>query len=417
MHSTNGAFSLVGATRVRSQGPASRGFRVDWGTMRTTWLCLLASLLLASCGRDGVGLLGEGTGLGDGGPGPTDGAGPVPDGLLARKDGSVPDGDLAPDASRLDGGLIECQVPRDCLDQRGQPPPCPNGPSVWSCNAGGFCEVDCNPSQCRTDCDCPPEYACVAPSPSNPISSCQAANRRNLCCTNPMCPPGESCIELGGGRSMCPLSQPDAGPRPDGGPTPDGGTPDAGTATPVGDPCAAQNVCGPIGFCIDSSQGFPDGYCSQDCSMFGSPCPAGSACRGFGGGNAVCLGECASNAECRMGYLCVQLGLDPQRVCWPNPGGSMNPNGEGVGGACTGDEDCQTGLTCLNFQGWPGGYCTKQLCDPTTNPCPSGSSCFNFPDFFSLCLENCPNGGTQSTCAPGYYCLGPTGQQGACLPN
>jgi hypothetical protein len=176
-------------------------------------------------------------------------------------------------------------------------------------------------------------------------------------------------------------------------------------------------ACGPIGFCIEESNGFPDGYCTQDCGPSGNACPMGSDCRGFGMGNALCLDECNSNPECRTDYVCVQVGLDPQRVCWPEPGGSTNPNGNPVGDACSIDDDCDTGLQCLDFMGWPGGYCTKQFCDPMTNPCPNGSSCFNFPGFFSLCLDDCPNGGTMSDCRNGYYCLGPTGQPGGCLPD
>lgn len=392
----------------------------------------LVLLLSYGCGRDSVGLLGGG-----------DGDGGLRDGFVTGTDGPIyldegpplgKDAEPGPDVPRprFDAGGPECLDRLDCFDRYGPPPPCMGSPSVWECNRN-FCEVVCVPPSCQNDCDCPSQLACLT-------GSCQVANRRNLCCTNPNCPPGQVCIEPGGGQGVCPAPPPDAGvfdtgfpPPLDGGPPPpldgggpfdggfpfDAGRPDSGqVVTPVGDPCAQQNMCGPIGFCIDQSQGFPDGYCSQDCgAQGGQPCPVGSVCRGFGGGNAICLDACASNNECRMGYLCVQVGLDPQRVCWPMGGGSTNPNGNAVGGVCGGDNDCQSGLSCLNFMGWPGGYCTKQFCDPLTNPCPSGSSCFNFPGSFSICLDDCPNGGTQSDCRPGYYCLGPTGQQGGCLPN
>ena len=373
------------------------------------WLVVVAALAL-SCGRDQVLLLG-GEDDGDGG---------------LRKDGFVPDpGDgpvddrdvpRYPDVPSFDGGMGECNRPRDCRDLYGDPPFCPNGnPSVWDCSPQGFCTVECLPDQCFDDCDCDPFLACIN-------GSCQPAGRRNLCCTSPECPTGAECIEPGGGRGICP-GDVDAGLPRDGGFRPDGGRdggviPDAGMPeTPVGDPCASQFMCGPIGFCIEEENGFPDGYCSQDCGPAGEPCPPGAVCKGFDMGNAICLDACSSNAECRSEYVCVQVGLDPQRVCWPTPGGSNNPNGNAVGGECGTDDDCATGLQCLSFQGWPGGYCTKQFCDPMTNPCPGGSSCFNFPGFFSLCLDDCPIGGTQSDCRPGYYCLGPTGQPGGCLPN
>lgn len=388
----------------------------------------LALVLLVSvgCGRDSVGLLGGSDGDGgrrDGSVLGTDGPIVIDEGPPLGKDsGPGPD---RPPPPPPDGGETECFSRRDCFDRYGPPPACMEGPSIWECNRNR-CEVECLPSECRNDCDCPFELACFG-------GSCRVANRLNQCCFNPACPPGDFCVLPGGGQDVCPPPPPDAGvrdtgfpPPPDGGPPPpdggvifDGGRPDSGTlVTPVGDPCAVQSMCGPIGFCIDQSQGFPDGYCSQSCSpQGGQPCPTGSVCRGFGGGNNICLDACASNAECRMGYLCVQVGLDPQRVCWPAGGGSTNPNGNAVGGSCGGDNDCLTGLTCLSFMGWPGGYCTKQFCDPLNNPCPSGSSCFNFPGSFSICLDDCPNGGTQSDCRPGYYCLGPTGQPGGCIPN
>jgi hypothetical protein len=363
------------------------------------------ALLAFSCGRDAVFALGEGPD-GDGGVlGNKDAF--IPDGPFIADEGPGPDGFVPDNGFPRDDGGPECFRPRDCRMKYGEPGPCPDGESRWAC-IDGVCSTECIEMNCENDCDCDPFLACIG-------NVCQPADRRNLCCSNPDCPPGDFCIEPGGGRSMC-EGDPDGGVRDTG--FPDGGIPDTGTEeTPVGEACGDQFQCGPIGFCIGEDQGFPDGYCSQDCSQGGQPCPMGADCRGFGMGNAICLDACASNPECRTGYICVQVGLDPQRVCWPDPGGSMNPNGNVVGGECNGDEDCQSGLQCLNFMGWPGGYCTKQFCDPQTNPCPGGSQCFNFPGFFSLCLDTCPNGGTMSDCRPGYYCLGPTGQPGGCIPN
>jgi hypothetical protein len=176
-----------------------------------------------------------------------------------------------------------------------------------------------------------------------------------------------------------------------------------------------DGMCAP-GFCIDQQNGFPGGYCSQDCGPTGMMCPPGADCRRFGPMQQLCLDECTVNSECRTGYGCVQLGVVTQKVCWPISPGSMNPNGDPVGSACMADGDCRTGLSCLQFQGWPGGYCTIPYCDPMNNPCPGGSDCYAFPGLFSLCLANCPSGGSQSTCRNGYYCLGPTGQQGVCIP-
>lgn len=146
-------------------------------------------------------------------------------------------------------------------------------------------------------------------------------------------------------------------------------------------------------------------------------CPVGATCQDFGPGQSFCLDECASTAECRADYQCIQLGLSPSRVCYPVPPGSSNPNGDPVGSGCVSDNDCAQGLSCLADQGWPGGYCTLAYCDPQTNPCPGGSDCFNFPGSYSLCLNQCPSGGSTSTCRPGYYCFGPAQSPGNCLPN
>lgn len=185
---------------------------------------------------------------------------------------------------------------------------------------------------------------------------------------------------------------------------------------PVGSACVAPNDCNG-GVCLDQSQGFVDGYCTQQCGRGGNNCPVGATCQEFGPRQSFCLDECATATDCRMGYECVRLGTAQSRVCFPVPEGSTNPMGDPVGSACAADNDCEQGLTCLQDQGWPGGYCTRVYCDPMTNPCPSASSCYAFPASYSLCLADCPSGGSQSTCRTGYYCLGPSGGPGGCLGN
>ena len=187
---------------------------------------------------------------------------------------------------------------------------------------------------------------------------------------------------------------------------------------PVGAACMAQPDCAG-GFCIDESQGFQDGYCTQQCGG-GVTCPGDGVCRRFDRNNVLCLDGCQGNADCRNGYSCIQLGIQPERVCWPTSGGSTNPMGDPVGSGCADDDDCFQGLTCLPDQGrggWSGGYCTVSNCDPLTNPCPGGSQCYAFPGLYSLCLAECPQAGTRSTCRNDYYCLGPTGQSGVCIGN
>ncbi len=215
---------------------------------------------------------------------------------------------------------------------------------------------------------------------------------------------------------MCPNVNPDGGVF-DAGPAPDGGRVDAGPPPEwVGDACFAQNQCGAgAGFCIDEDSGFPGGYCSAECGAGRPACPAGSICQDFGEPDGFCLDVCAGNADCRPSYECTRLPFSAERVCWPRIPGSSNPNGAPVGDPCFEVEQCGLGLTC--FDQWPDGYCTRFYCDPVTNPCPGGSQCYAFPGALSLCLEDCPSGGTTQGCRPGYYCLGPTNQPGVCIAN
>jgi hypothetical protein len=499
---------------------------------------LIIGLAASACGRSLFGELEDGLdgSLGGGSDGPLGGdigsgvdtgfgfpdADTADFGGRRHRDAMPGDGPLFPDSGRPG----TCNIPPDC-DMQFPPPTCPNGqPGKWDC-LNMTCVARCEGPQCSTDCDCPPNLACIA-------NGCVPADRNNQCCTNPFCPPGQLCIEPngrqsmcpsspdggpgcindcdcppfagcvngscvanmsqrpnqccsvqpcppgatcevpGGGQAMCPLSPPDGGvpcfndcdcpfdqgcfvgqcsanlrqrtnlccfapecvppgdfcELPGGGSSTcqgvidggiadgggDAGPPDAGAPTPVGAPCMPGfGSCGAIGFCIDESQGFPGGYCSQTCSM-GMMCPSAAACFDVGM-SSICLDECMMPSDCRLGYGCVRLGLNPQPVCWPIPPSSMNPNGSPVGSACMGDNDCMSGLQCVRVPGggFPDGYCSKVYCDPVTNPCPSGSDCYAFPGLFSLCLEQCPSGGSQSTCRTGYYCLGATGQPGVCV--
>ena len=209
----------------------------------------------------------------------------------------------------------------------------------------------------------------------------------------------------------------DTGSPSDGGftPGPDAGGPDAGIPTVVGAACGVTEAC-PGGQCIEEAAGFPGGYCSQACGPGEAPCPSGAACRDVGFELPLCFDTCETTAACRSGYRCVQLGATSGRVCWPFVSGSTNPGGRSVGSACAVDDDCVQGTQCRQA-GWPGGYCTVMFCDVVSRPCPSGSSCFAFPGSTSMCLANCPRGGSQSTCRAGYFCFGLNGLPGGCIPN
>ena len=300
-----------------------------------------------------------------------------PDGRSDRCRGTSPPPpypDAGPGPPAPDGG-------RPPTDSGPMPPPFPDtGPRPPG--------VDGGPSPCRTDCDCPFNLSCAR-------GACVPLNRPNLCCANPGCPPGSSCVNPDGTRGTCGMM--------------------TGTV-PVGQACTGSSDCNG-GFCINMSSGFPGGYCSTGCGG-GQMCPGDAVCHTLGR-NQVCLDGCNTNSDCRTGYGCRRLGTQTQRVCWPQSSGSMNPGGDPVGSACQRDDDCRTGLTCQQASGrsFPGGYCTITYCDPQTNPCPMGSQCYAFPQSYSLCLMECPSGGSQSTCRTGYYCLGPSGGAGVCVTN
>ena len=333
-------------------------------------------LMLAGCGRDPLLHGGER----DAGPN------------VEPPDGSIPGFDAGrPDAA------IQCFSPFDCQQRFGSPPLCPRGPSEWRC-VTRQCRVQCLPgSNCISDCECSLGRVCR-------LGQCVPTTERNRCCSNPDCPPRSTCVLPNGALDICEPA--DAG-------VPDAGRPDSGQRAPVGGACSGPQDC-EGGLCLGTNGGFPGGYCSQACGGAGL-CPTGSDCRELETGQRVCLDSCVDNVECRSGYRCVQLGATPGRVCWPVEPGSNNPLGAPVGSFCEVDNDCEEGTQCLTA--FPDGYCTIVFCDVLTYPCPSGSSCFAVPSSVSLCLADCPSGGSPSTCRDGYFCFGQNGEPGACVPN
>ena len=340
------------------------------------------------------------------------GSTPQPDATFSLPDGSftVPEVGIGMDATSamdaeipFDAGTAMCGNAIDCFRELGRPPACPNGQiGLWECE-NSQCVLECDGMQpeCLFDCDCPLNLGCAQ-------GQCRPVDRRNTCCTNPDCPPGAFCIEPNGIPSQC--ANPDAGVVFDGGPGFDAGP---APVVPVGAACMDMADCNG-GFCINQP-GFPDGYCTAQCTP-PSSCPTGATCVGFGPQQDFCLDDCATNADCRTGYQCVVVGTSTTTVCFPTPPASNNPNGDPVGSGCISDNDCRQGLSCLNQPGWPGGYCTRLFCDAVNNPCPSGASCYNFPGQ-SLCLADCSVSANPSMCRAGYYCFGPAGGTGGCIPR
>ncbi|MEI8257066.1 MAG: sialidase family protein, partial [Deltaproteobacteria bacterium] len=98
----------------------------------------------------------------------------------------------------------------------------------------------------------------------------------------------------------------------------------------TGTPMPGQGDCPePDELCVDEAQGFPFGYCLQQCGG-GTACPAGSDCVTLGGRFPVCLLSCTMNTDCRVedGYECATTG--GSMVCLP----ADAPIGTRNGAAC-----------------------------------------------------------------------------------
>ena len=94
----------------------------------------------------------------------------------------------------------------------------------------------------------------------------------------------------------------------------------SGGAKATGQPCVSTGECfsnmsDPV--CLtDAFFGLPGGYCSQFCNIGADDCGVGAVCsQGFIPLDApVCLDVCNSQADCRVNYSCIDIGL-PKKVC------------------------------------------------------------------------------------------------------
>lgn len=78
----------------------------------------------------------------------------------------------------------------------------------------------------------------------------------------------------------------------------------------VGNPCTSDDECsGPEAQCLLEQQGWPGGYCLQDCAA--GACPPDAVCV-----STTCFDGCQVPGDCRAGYDCIEV-LGGSRGCRP----------------------------------------------------------------------------------------------------
>ena len=153
---------------------------------------------------------------------------------------------------------------------------------------------------CSVDGDCRPQYSCEDKGLASKV--CAATE---TACNDLIDNDGDALTDCEDG-SKC-KTMPDCAPG----------------AKAVGQPCVFSNECtsanGQDPLCLSQNNtGWTGGYCSEFCNLAADDCGAGSLCSdwawSFPSGAGQCLDTCASQAECRPGYVCLDIGL-AQSVC------------------------------------------------------------------------------------------------------
>lgn len=87
-------------------------------------------------------------------------------------------------------------------------------------------------------------------------------------------------------------------------------------AVTVGLACASQDECSPGQRCHPA----PGGFCTRGCTQAGEEqdCPGGTICTFFGGSEQVCSPLCQTDADCRVNYVCQEVGgTTAKKACRP----------------------------------------------------------------------------------------------------
>lgn len=155
----------------------------------------------------------------------------------------------------------------------------------------------------------------------------------------------------------------------------------------VGDSCDEDADC-PSGLCVGPGSGFPDGYCSSDCTTAG--CGEGQSCAAVAeDGPLICLRGCTTNDDCQDSAQCYK--------------GACNPR-------CKGDEDCRDdGYSC------DAGTCTARPGSPMGDACTKDSDCSSQNCVMNKCVQGCNR---ETACAAGSTCVldrNATRVRGSCI--
>jgi hypothetical protein len=158
-------------------------------------------------------------------------------------------------------------------------------------------------SPCVNDCSCDFSLACIS-------GTCQVANRLNMCCSNPFCPAGATCVELGCS-GCCPITCIQAGASC--GVIGDG----CGEILHCGD-CPAGETCG--GATVPNQCGSPPdaGCVPVTCRLLNVNCGVVSdRCGGI-----IQCGTCMFPETCGGGGVPFVCGMAPPLTCAVDGGAS-----------------------------------------------------------------------------------------------
>ncbi|MEZ4459718.1 MAG: hypothetical protein R3E66_08290 [bacterium] len=261
-------------------------------------------------------------------------------------------------------GLIgqPCDVVQDCA----------GGPEAVCINDIDWTDGYCTLTECLDPSDCPTGSACVLTKTGEHICA--------QSCETTSCRDGYECVARFSGLDYACL--------------PSG----VGTAQ-IGEPCANVATCasGQDAICINETQGWKDGYCTEACSLScGNFSLYHCAFYDTASAKGLCVQNCSVDADCRAdGYGCDDRDNDGVKECVPSGTGTGT-----IGSACAGRWECAGGVEGLCLP-WPGGYCITSCTNDAV--CGAGAHC-GFVDSsngIGSCASNCA---ADTECRVGYAC-------------